>query len=222
MSPEKQTSGAMFRSAAASTRPPLALPERKRTPAPAARPPATEVSPPRVDEPGAVGPPAPASDPVPEAAATATQHANTPPAATTLPKPRKRPRRRKAVSTTPVLATYLTTDATEWLINTRDEEGITNARVILNAIEANQDALRVHFEQSASPSQPRSGGGLFITTHPVETDDVPLIARHQVGFRVPAQDHAVLLALVEQLGARSIANLARVAIDLERGVTPTT
>lgn len=219
MSTEKQTSGAMFRAAASSTRPPLTLPERKRTPTPATPPPATAVSPAPAYEPEMT---APALEPVPDAAATDTQHADTPTTATTLPKPRKRPRRRKAVSTTPVLATYLTTDATEWLINTRDEEGTTNARVILNAIEANQDALRIHFEQTAPPSQPRSGGGLFITTHPAETEDVPLIARHQVGFRVPAQDHAVLLALVEQLGARSIANLARVAVDLQRGVTPTT
>ena len=215
MSPEKQTSGAMFRAAATSARPPLTLPERKRTPT--TPPPATDVSPAPADEPEVAATPASAPDPIPPEAAV-----DTPTAVATLPKPRKRPRRRKAVSTTPVLATYLTTDATEWLINTRDEEGTTNARVILHAIEANQDALRIHFEQTAPPSQPRSGGGLFLTTHPVETEDAPLIARHQVGFRVPAQDHAVLLALVEQLGARSIANLARVAIDLQRGVTPTT
>ena len=205
----------MFRAAATSARPPLTLPERKRTPT--TPPPAPEVSPAPVDEPEAAATPASAPDPIPHEAAV-----DTPTAVATLPKPRKRPRRRKAVSTTPVLATYLTTDATEWLINTRDEEGTTNARVILHAIEANQDALRIHFEQTAPPSQPRSGGGLFLTTHPVETEDAPLIARHQVGFRVPTQDHAVLLALVEQLGARSIANLARVAIDLQRGVTPTT
>jgi hypothetical protein len=111
-----------------------------------------------------------------------------------------------------LLVVYVTQEDLQWVSARRKAADLTNAQIVLSAVESAADRLPEVFRAASTP--PRTGG-MFAATAARAPKAGP---RHvQLGLNgVPASDRAVLDQLVVDVGAGSVSALVRAALQLAR------
>lgn len=112
-----------------------------------------------------------------------------------------------------LVVVYILPEDADWVTQQRRETALTNAQIVLTAIEASVPQLAAQFEQ-----RPAASGRLFATLARSENAGAGTGERYvQLGLRgIAPEDREILASLVAETRAGSLSALVRAALRLAR------